>query len=811
MHPTGNYPAVLMRETKAYSLAVQSLTDRNNIPANFRDTGMIILVRDSSAFYSLVGGIANINWVKVGNASGGIIIDSVLVTNIDSIFITNSDSIFIVSGNDTIFIGIAGNQLANFYLKDSSLSSDRTVDLNGHFLSFNYNSTQLTIDPTVGNEQIGLLANDNTGSGNRAQFNGNSSPTQAQTYAKAVFNDGDKTSQILLYADVGESEIDYTADTNVFSGNLQWKTPVLGAANDSLLSMDSAGNIHYISKSSLPFSNQFLTAGYGILGFNYNGSAPQTWSVDTSLIANKTYVNAITGQDTAVWIVDSIACDTTGLLASTDYLVCATPVNGFAGHRNQIATKTGSVWNYQTPSNGDVLSDANPISYYQYDSVNALWKLINRAVLVGYANYGGVLTIGTSTKNNIRLGTRNGLAIVIDTNQRVALPKYISTRSTNYLFVDSITGNIDTGFFKPLVAGTNITINSGNSGDTINASGGGGIDSTTASNGLTKVVKDIQLGGTLTKIDTITGGSNYLFFTGSAGSNGLVNVNATTGVGIKSTVIQGGQNAVYGVQSVASSGAGVRGDASGAAASGINGVSISTGSSSYPGLFDKQAGTGTVDAINIKHTTGTPNQNNYGVAMLASITDSNVALQSVGRVSWLLDSNGLATKTSSFRIQTVRGSSLADRFTIQKNGQYKFNDYGLGTYTGTPAFALNVDASGNIIEGTVGGGGSTLTRQIITSGSSGTVTGGNYIVTIDPSATLAAYTLTLPASPTDLQTVEVDFGGTLTSGTIVTALVISPNSGQTILDNTAPTTATADNTLLYRYRASNTTWYRFKP
>lgn len=103
-----------------------------------------------------------------------------------------------------------------------------------------------------------------------------------------------------------------------------------------------------------------------------------------------------------------------------------------------------------------------------------------------------------------------------------------------------------------------------------------------------------------------------------------------------------------------------------------------------------------------------------------------------------------------------------------------------------------------------------LTRQIITSGSSGTVTGGNYIVTIDPASTLAAYTLTMPASPTDLQIVEVDFGGTLTSGVIVTALIVSANSGQTILDNTPPGSATADNSLFYRYRASNTTWYRFK-
>lgn len=127
-----------------------------------------------------------------------------------------------------------------------------------------------------------------------------------------------------------------------------------------------------------------------------------------------------------------------------------------------------------------------------------------------------------------------------------------------------------------------------------------------------------------------------------------------------------------------------------------------------------------------------------------------------------------------------------------------------GTYNnGTGVFTVNVPQYS-------GGGGSSLTRQVITSGSSGTVTGGNYIVTIDPASTLAAYTLTLPASPSDMDIVEVNFGGTLTAGMIVTSLIISPNSGQTILDNTPPGMATADNSIYYRYRTANTKWYRLK-
>lgn len=80
MHPTGNYPATQMDEVQAFALTYQTLAQRNAIPANYRDTGMIVLVRDSSAIYTLVGGITNSDWVKISMAgSGGI--SEVVATN----------------------------------------------------------------------------------------------------------------------------------------------------------------------------------------------------------------------------------------------------------------------------------------------------------------------------------------------------------------------------------------------------------------------------------------------------------------------------------------------------------------------------------------------------------------------------------------------------------------------------------------------------------------------------------------------------------------------------------------------------------
>lgn len=50
------------------------------------------------------------------------------------------------------------------------------------------------------------------------------------------------------------------------------------------------------------------------------------------------------------------------------------------------------------------------------------------------------------------------------------------------------------------------------------------------------------------------------------------------------------------------------------------------------------------------------------------------------------------------------GVTPGDAFTIYKNKKIKAQGYGGGTITGTPAYALNVDTSGNIIEGSLGGG-----------------------------------------------------------------------------------------------------------
>ena len=81
-----------------------------------------------------------------------------------------------------------------------------------------------------------------------------------------------------------------------------------------------------------------------------------------------------------------------------------------------------------------------------------------------------------------------------------------------------------------------------------------------------------------------------------------------------------------------------------------------------------------------------------------------------------------------------------------------------------------------------------------------TIAAGILTLILDPAGTLAAGAVTMPAAPYDNQPV------TIMSSQIVTALVINANAGQTI--NGAPTAFAANTAFRFRYKLSNTTWYR---
>jgi hypothetical protein len=114
--------------------------------------------------------------------------------------------------------------------------------------------------------------------------------------------------------------------------------------------------------------------------------------------------------------------------------------------------------------------------------------------------------------------------------------------------------------------------------------------------------------------------------------------------------------------------------------------------------------------------------------------------------------------------------------------------------------------SGSNIVANIGGGGGSVApvQQNYTSGSAVTVTNGVNVLNVNPSSTLSSSTITLPATANTDGTIEIYFGGTLTTGTVVTSLTISPNTGQTIIQAAAPTSASAGESI--SYRLIGTTW-----
>jgi hypothetical protein len=116
--------------------------------------------------------------------------------------------------------------------------------------------------------------------------------------------------------------------------------------------------------------------------------------------------------------------------------------------------------------------------------------------------------------------------------------------------------------------------------------------------------------------------------------------------------------------------------------------------------------------------------------------------------------------------------------------------------------------SGSNLVANIGGSGGSVAPvvQTHTSGSTVTVNDGTNVLIINPTSTISSLTITLPATANTDGTLKIFFGGTLTSGSVVTSLTIIGNTGQTILQAAAPTSANAGESVGYFLAPSSTTW-----
>ena len=279
-------------------------------------------------------------------------------------------------------------------------------------------------------------------------------------------------------------------------------------------------------------------------------------------------------------------------------------------------------------------------------------------------------------------GTVNYTAIELRANQGKGLYQ-VGATPTNHLQGSTIIGDTITPAQTLHVAGTaRITGSDGTGtqimlrdadGDISNATLGSGlsltsgtlsatatgIDSTTASNGLTEAANNIKLGGSLTENTTIAGGAYGLTVTTSGASvPGISTQSPATGVQASST---GGGTALLGITSDATTN------------TVLNNLTL------------------------LRNTTGTA-ANGIGQSLaFVSETASGFGI-GTNQITSILTTAAAATATSQMVINGVSAGVTTDILTLEGNGQLKVNTYGVGTHTGTATKLLAVTSAGAVVE-----------------------------------------------------------------------------------------------------------------
>jgi len=143
-----------------------------------------------------------------------------------------------------------------------------------------------------------------------------------------------------------------------------------------------------------------------------------------------------------------------------------------------------------------------------------------------------------------------------------------------------------------------------------------------------------------------------------------------------------------------------------------NAVQGSASDGGRGGQFDT-SGTGTNDRATVvlitRSTSDTPDVG-FAASVDVSLTRASGGGITASRIATAWADPLLVSFTSNFEFWTSRETNMTKQLTLNGTGQLTAHTYGSGTFTGTPTFALAVDASGNVIEvdlDDLGGGAST--------------------------------------------------------------------------------------------------------
>jgi hypothetical protein len=261
-----------------------------------------------------------------------------------------------------------------------------------------------------------------------------------------------------------------------------------------------------------------------------------------------------------------------------------------------------------------------------------------------------------------------------------------------------------------------------------------GITGITASNGLTaNTSTNVKLGGTLTDATTtINAGTNRFvgtstFTDGGVNSAFTFNNTLATGsltVGVLGTSVSTNASSAGVAGTSSSSGVGVIGTSTsgagvyGSSSSGIAGNFRSTSGTGVTGFSNNSIGgdmsifhsstNTTREVLRItRNSSGTGATGLGGYISYLLETDVNTGKEANQLLSKWTDATD-ATRTSQFEIWGVNSAVLARKLAIAGSGKITADTYGVGTHTGTVAYAIGVTATGELVEYTASvGSGST--------------------------------------------------------------------------------------------------------
>lgn len=264
-------------------------------------------------------------------------------------------------------------------------------------------------------------------------------------------------------------------------------------------------------------------------------------------------------------------------------------------------------------------------------------------------------------------------------------------------------------------SGIPTTVATGTSGHVLTSNGDGAaptfqaLTTITASNGLTKTGNDIALGGSLTGNTTITTTSAFALNVATnragAANAGFIVTNNSTGSALKG--VASGTGTGYGVWGTSADNYAIRGESVGIASGAFFTIDAVNNSILNGLIVDRQV-------------SGTSAANGLGVSLDFNLESSTTISQQANTLisKWTNATHG--SLVSEFSITGVNASVASTLFTLGGDGKLKLNKYGVNSFTGTATYALHVDASGNVIEGSLSGGVPTtiaVTNDTLTGGS----------------------------------------------------------------------------------------------